>query len=205
MGKMKTILIALVCAIMTLGLAMAAPVATAPGHNKLLCFDGTTDGYGYGGTCTLMGNGARGPATLDNTDGDPDGSYSGVYVMNSVMYGQNLADVGQLQFEYTGDATAGSPRFSIPIDTNDDGLIDFWAYVSAYYCNDGAGLVDVINDATCTIYVSNDPLVSYENWAAFSAEFPDGQIATDNYVFIVADDAGLWTVEGVKFGKVMNK
>jgi hypothetical protein len=44
--------------------ASASAPSTAPGQNKLVCFDGTTDG-GFGGVCTLKANGAKGPATLD--------------------------------------------------------------------------------------------------------------------------------------------
>ncbi len=178
----------------------AAAPSTAPGHNKLLCFDGPSDETIYGGDCTLMGNGAKGPATLDNTDGDIDGSYSGVYVESSKMYGKLLSDVTQVSFSYTGEATAGSPRYSIPVDTDGDGDANGYIFVAAYYCNDGAGYVDVINDSTCTIY-TNFSDESFDNWADLVATHPDWSVADDQYVFIVADDAGIWTVSGVKFGK----
>jgi hypothetical protein len=179
--------------------------ATPPGQNKLLCFSGTLDtadneGYGpYTGTCTLQGKGARGPATLNNNDGDSDpyNNYSGVYIETPYLSGTALADVNKLQFNYTGEATPGSPRFSILVQ---DGADQFYAYVSAYYCNDGAGAVDVINDATCTIYTSNGQ--SYENWDAFVAAYPGATIAVGDYpVFIIADDPGIWTVSGVKIGR----
>src|SRR5436190_1779806 len=70
----------------------AAAPSTAPGQNKLLCFDGTTDG-GFGGTCTQNSNGAKGSATLDNSSTSATGDYSGVYVQNSVIYGQLLPNV----------------------------------------------------------------------------------------------------------------
>lgn len=178
-----------------------AATDTAPGQNKLICFDGTTDGLGNGGTCVIKGKGARGPATLNNTDGDLDGSYSGVYVEASTLYNQSLSHITQLSFNYTGDATAGSPRLSIPIDTNSDGTSDGYLFVSAYYCNDGEGTVDVINDNSCTIY-TNFSGESWENWNALIAVHPDWSIANDAYVFIIADDPGMWTVSGVKFGSV---
>src|SRR5258708_6147940 len=71
------------------------PPPTAPGQNKLLCFDGTTDG-GFGGICTLKANGATGPATLDNTDSNPKGDYAGVYFANTTMTGQTLGNITQL-------------------------------------------------------------------------------------------------------------
>jgi hypothetical protein len=178
--------------------ASAAGVKTAPGQNKIQCFDGTTDG-GYGGHCTLNSKGAKGAATLDNTDGNVSGSYSGVYTANSNMYGKTLGEVKQLSFSYTGTATAGAPRFSIPVSTDGDSTTDVWVYVSAYYCNDGAGYVDAVNDATCTIYLSNGEF--FENWAAFQAAHPTWTIADDNYVFVIADEPGYWTVSGVTFGK----
>ncbi len=179
----------------------AAAVNTAPGHNKIQCFDGTTDG-GYNGVCTLTSNGSKGPATLNNVDDDEDpyNNYSGVYTANSNMYGKTLDKVGKLSFSYSGDAaTAGSPRYSVPIDTDADGDTDLWAFISALYCNDGAGLVDAVNDTTCTIYVGDE---SFANWSALVAAHPTWRIAlTDNYVFIVADDPGMWTISDVHFGK----
>lgn len=170
-------------------------VAAAPGHNKIQCFQSGD------ATCTLNSNGAKGSATLTVT-GPGDAS---VYYLhyNGSVYGNLLSSIPQLSFTYTGTPVAGSPRFSIPVDTNDDGFTDFWAYASAYYCNDGFGLVDVINDATCTIYVSNDPLVSYPNWAAFVASQPaiSTVALTDNYLFVIADDVGTWTVNNVIIGK----
>ncbi len=179
--------------------ANAAAPGTAPGQNKLQCFDGTTETLGfYGGHCTIKGNGARGPATLDNSDGNVNGSYSGVYILDSsALNGKAIGDVSQLSFSYTGTATAGSPRFSLPIDTNGDHVTDFYAFVGAYYCNDGAGLVDAINDATCTIFAGSE---SFSNWAAMVAAHSNWTI-TNDYPFIIADDAGVWTVSGVKLGK----
>ncbi len=185
----------------------AAAPSTAPGQNKLQCFSGSQDtidneGYGpYTGTCTLKGNGARGPATLNTVDNDTDpyNNYAGVYVQNSDVYGQPLSSVKKLSFNFTGEATAGAPRFSVPIDTDGNGSTNFWAYVSAYYCNDGMGTVDAINDSTCTVYTSTN--MSYPNWAAFVAAYPGAKVANDYALFIIADEPGMWTVSGVKFGK----
>jgi hypothetical protein len=180
-----------------------AAVGTAPGQNKLTCFDGTTDG-GYNGTCTLKGNGARGPAILNNNDGDTDpyNNYSGVYVEASTVYNSLLSDITQLSFNYSGDlATAGSPRLSIPVDTNNDGTTDGYLFVSAYYCNDGEGTVDVINDPSCTIY-TNFSGESWDSWADLLVDYPDWSIANDAYTFIIADDPGMWTINAVKFGSV---
>jgi len=192
--------VAAVISMLTMGMvATAAAPTTAPGQNKLQCFDGTTETIGfYGGTCTLTGKGAKGPATLDNTDGNINGSYSGVYILDSSqLNGKTIGSVTQLSFSYTGTATAGSPRFSLPIDTNGDSVTDFYAFVGAFYCNDGAGLVDAINDSTCTIFAGSE---SFANWAAMVAAHPAWTI-TDDYPFVIADDAGIWTVSNVKLGK----
>jgi hypothetical protein len=173
--------------------AFAAAPAAAPGQNKLLCFDGTSDGYG--GTCTLLSKGARGPALLDTSSG----GYAGVYVEASTMYGSTLSSVKQLAYAYEGTAPgAGAPRMSVPVDTTGDGTTDMWLYIASYYCNDGAGTTDAIHDETCTIWTSTSE--SYANWAALVAAYPTATVATDNYVFVVADEPGTWTISGVKFG-----
>jgi hypothetical protein len=198
----KIIFPAFLLLVLTLGFNSAfAAVPTAPGQNKLTCFDGVSEGTIYGGSCVMKSNGARGPATLDNIDGDIHGSYSGVYVETSTLYGELLGEVSQLSFNYTGVATAGSPRISLPVDTTGDGLTDGYLFISSYYCNDGEGTVDVINDATCTIY-TNFSADSWANWDELVAAHPDWKIGTDAYVFIIADDVGMWTVSGVKLGSV---
>jgi hypothetical protein len=189
-------LTALIAIVSVIAVASAS-ISTAPGQNKLKCFDGVSDNTIYGGTCTLTSNGSRGPATLDNTGGDPDGSYSGVYVENSNLNGKTIGEVKSLSFTYTGTATAGAPRFSLPIDTDGDSDTDMYAFVSAYYCNDGAGLVDAINDTTCTIYVGSE---SFANWSAMVTAHPEWEFA-DDYSFVIADEAGIWTVNNVKLGK----
>ena len=110
----------------------AAAVATAPGQNKLKCFQGSDNGYN--GTCTLKSNGARGSAVLDNNDGDldPNNNYSGVYIENSTLTGSFLGDATQLSFSYSGDApVGGSPRFSLSVDTDGDGSHDGYIFADA--------------------------------------------------------------------------
>jgi hypothetical protein len=171
--------------------------SSAPGQNKLRCFSGTTDGVQdgvtYGGTCTLLTDGTKGPATsavLDNTDGNPNGSYSGVYILNNTLSGKLLSEVTQLEFAYTGPAGGGAPRFSIPI--GNDGT---YAFVSAEYC-DGTGHVD-INDTTCDVQYNG---ASYSNWAAFAAANPTARIGSA-LTFIIADVPRYsWTISNVKIG-----
>ena len=163
--------------------------SSAPGQNKLRCFSGTTDGGPYGGKCRLI-NGGRGGVLLDNTDGDPDGSYSGAYILNNGLSGQALSNVTDLSFEYTGVAGAGAPRISLPISEGG------YAFLAAYYCNDGSGLADFINDPTCTIWYGAN---SYDNWAAFVAAHSTASVGSA-LPFIIADEVGSWTISDVNFG-----
>src|SRR6185369_9158829 len=93
--------------------------STAPGQNKLQCFDGTTDG-GFGGLCTLNSNGAKGMATLNNSDSNPAGDYSGVYINNTTLTGQTLGNITQLGYNYTGNISPlpGNLSLNVPVDTD---------------------------------------------------------------------------------------
>lgn len=190
------------------GVALAAPaphgVPTAPGQNKIACFDGTTDG-GFGGTCTLNSNGAKGKATLSLTSSNPNGDYAGVFTPDSTMYGKLLSSLSQLSYQYTTSITPmpGNLSYNIPIDQNGDGSTEGYAFVDAFYCAGTNGNVDIVNDANCTIWYLGNP---YPNWTAFVTAFPGAKVATDNFVFVVAErtpsePAATYTVNNVKFGK----
>ncbi len=197
------IIVALFAFVIMASIAHAAPtgpISTAPGQNKITCFDG---GGGAGGTCTINTNGAKGSATLDTSTGGAAGVYYPGY--NGSFYDVLLSDVTQLSFMYTGDTGAAGPdpHFSIPIDTNDDGVTDFYAFVPASTCNNGQGKVDVIGDATCTVYTTAGPVSGWPNWAAFVADQPAGAVISfGDYAFIIADSStGVWTVNNVIIGK----
>lgn len=182
---------------LVLSAALLGNAGTAAAANPLLCFDGPSDSTIYGGVCTLNASGTG--ATLDNTGGDPHGSYSGVYFATSSLSGKLLSQVSDLSFTYTGTPTAGSPRISLPIDTNGNGTTDFYAFIGAFYCNNGAGLVDPLNDTTCTIFYTGGPVAGYPDWATFVAAHPTWMVSS-SVPFIIADDAGLWTVDNVHLG-----
>lgn len=187
-----------------------APPATAPGHNKLVCFSGSTDeGSIYGGTCTIVGRGAMGPAILDVTSDDPDGAYAGVYYENGSIYGEPLADITHLSFNYVADdedLTPGNLRISLPVDENGDGITEMFAFIDVFYCPGTDGAVDVINDEECGIWYNN---IQYANWDAFIAAFPDALVAEDNFAFVIAErppgsNAASYRVNAVKIGKPGN-
>jgi hypothetical protein len=193
-------ILAVFSAAVLLGNAGAASAANP--SSQLLCFDGTTDtangdtgGVVYGGVCTRTANGA----ILDNSVPVGSGDYSGVYYATSSLNGMLLGDVTQLSFNYTGVPTAGSPRISLPIDVTGDGTTDFYAFIGASACNDGAGLVDPIHDATCTIFYTGGPVSGDPSWAAFVAAHPTWHVGA--IPFVIADDAGLWTVSNVHLGE----
>ena len=177
-----------------IGLLIATSVlaaGTPNDGNKLQCFDGMPD---YPGTCSIVG----GIATLDNTAGP----YSGVYISNSNLEGRSLGNVNNLSFDYTGTPTNGSPRLTLPIDTDGDDVTDDYLSISAFFCNDGAGHLDAIHDPTCTIFRNSDgtnPVGA--NWADLVANHPDWTVAPDAISFIIADDTGSWTVSHVRLGK----
>jgi hypothetical protein len=191
--------------------ALAMPVTagaptTAPGQNKLQCFDGTTDGFGFGGTCTLNSGGAKGSATLNLSSSIVTGDYAGVYTLDSNLYGALLTDVTQLSYHYTGTIapTPGNLSYNIPIDTDGNGTTNFYAFVDAFYCPGVNGVVDIVKDSVCVIYEGG--VTPRANWAAFLAANPGAKVATDNFVFIVAErtpsePSAIWTVNNVKFGK----
>jgi hypothetical protein len=179
--------------------AAAGTPTTAPGQNKLVCLASGD------ATCILNTKGAKGSATLTvSGDGAASLYYTGY---NASIYGVVLSQVTQLSFTYIGTPTAGAPRFSVPIDEGGTaGTTNAFAFIAASTCNNGAGLVDVINNPNCTITYATptDGFIyhSYANWAAFAAAWPTAEVAlTDNYVFVIADEVGTWTINNVVIGK----
>ena len=65
------------------------------------------------------------------------GGYGGGYLVgaNNSFYGVRLSQVGKLSVNITGSPLGGDPRFSIPIDENNDGLTEAFAFVSSADCN----------------------------------------------------------------------
>ena len=51
----------------------------------------------------------------------------------------------------SGTASSRAGYSSIPIDKNRDGTTEGYAFADAVGCNDGAGNVEVIDDASCLV------------------------------------------------------
>jgi hypothetical protein len=195
--------------VMSVGAApFAAPPLTAPGKNKLKCFDGPSEGAPQGGSCTMQGRGAMGPAILDNSSTDPDGDYSGVYYTESSIYGSPLSSIKQLGYHWKGsiEPQPGNLSLNIPIDEDGDGDTEGYAFVDAFYCPGTDGVVDVLNDEECGIFYLG---IEYANWDALVAAFPDALVADDNFAFVIAERTpaeppATWRINAVKFGKPGN-
>lgn len=178
--------------ITSVAVASAAPPQTAPGKNPLTCFGDTA------AACTTNG---KGSATI-NTTGTNGGG--GVYLVgyNSSFYDVRLSAVTKLSNNVSGDALGIDPRWSIPIDENNDQVTEAFAFVAFADCNNGAGLVDVINDSTCTV---NYKGVAYPNWYTFAhTDGTNFRISFGDYAFIIADLSGapgVWTISNVQVGK----
>lgn len=183
------------------------PPPTAPGHNKLECFSGTTDeGSTEGGTCRILGRGAMGPAILDLTDDSFDTAYAGVRYAQSNIYGSALGDIRHLRFHYVAnddDLVEGNLVLNLPIDEDGDEDTDGIATIDVANCPGVDGVVNVIEDDACVILYNGD---EYDNWDAFVEAFPDALIATDVDAELVAtrgadDNAASYRVNAVMIGK----
>ena len=107
-----------------------------------------------------------------------------------------------MSFSYEGsDVAVGSPRLSIPIDTDGNASWDDFAFIDTIGCNDGSaetGTLDAINDPTCTV---NFGSTAYPNWAAFVEANPTYRIADDALSFVIVDQPGDFTITNVQLGK----
>lgn len=203
----------MLAALVTFAVAIAA-TATAgkpPTSTQMLKFF-------HGGAGTIAWTSVGGSSTADNQalelSGTTQGTdYSGAYAVGATSSGVLLSQFNA-SFDIKGYQGAGSPRISLPVDTNGDGSTDMWAYLSAFYCSGDArttaanGFDHVDFQKTgCTIYTSSatvlnglsDPLnatgsITYE-WGGFTFNVSDAdsragwKVATDEQPFLILDEA----------------
>jgi len=185
--KRLSLLVALVATFALSTVALAAPDRTyAPGQNKIICdADGDASATAKGAKGCELSVGAGGGAAF-------------AYLSPAAAWDTSLGSIDALSFAYSGDApVGGSPRFSLLIDEDGPGPLEpaDYAFVGASNCNDGSGLVDVINDETCLVDYRN---VTYPNWDAFAAAYPH---ATLYFAFVIVDQPGDYTINNVTIGK----
>jgi hypothetical protein len=177
--------------------APPAPAPTpTPTPNPLTCFEGG------GGHCQILGPNS---ALLNNNAG----GFSGVYFPISKLTGKPVAAVSGLSFDFTGTASGGAPRISVPIDTNGDGGTEYYAFVSPEFCP--TTQTGHVSESTCRVFATGGPVSGYANWAEFAAANSGATVAaTDGDAtvpFIVADVAGsetfvaTWTLSNVHLGE----
>jgi hypothetical protein len=163
---------------------------TAAAANPLLCFEDPP------ADCTINPGGTS--ATL-NTAGGGD---AGVYYASSDLSGDSVATVTGLSFMYTCPSAAtcvrgGSPRMSIPIDTNTDGDTESYAFIDANNCGQAGGTSGTVTQA-CPVFFGT---TLYANWAAFVSANSGARIATDNVPFVIADQPFFGVVSNVQLGQ----
>jgi hypothetical protein len=189
--------------------------ASAPRHDPKLvgmrvrCFSGTTDGdqggVTFGGTCQRTTQDNLDLAEINTTDGDPDGSYAGVWAVPIQIKGKRLGDVIELSFQYAGGPPGGgSPRWSVAIDENANGKHDgdeAFAFADVNACNDGdsfVGTEDGEDDGSCQWFYKAE---SFPNWDAFAGAHPTYRIprltesgAAIVPAFVVMDQPGHYLI-----------
>jgi hypothetical protein len=204
---MKRLFAAMTAALMVLafaGAAVAAPPTGHTGKNGIVCFGDPL-------SCQIV---SKTSARLDTTQGTGGGIY--IPGFNNSFYGVRTSLITNLSNTVTGDPLGIDPRWSIPIDDttydfdgdgdgiSGPGYTDYFLFAAFGTCNDGAGLVDVLNDPTCTL-VNSISGETFPNWATFVSVHENTNIAAlDNFAFIIADHSGapgVWTISNVKIGK----
>ncbi len=125
-----------------------------------------------------------------------DGGDSGVYLNAHRVNGKPLGEV-DFGFDYDGTYGGGSPRFSIPVDENGDGGVEYYAFVDANSCGGGAQGTASTELASCKVYYGHDPV--YANWDAFAQAHQTWTVAKDDTAFAIADSPSDVTLGNVAF------
>jgi hypothetical protein len=187
-----------ILAVLSALLAMSATTAQAASSKQLRCFADSP------ATCTLGDSGSS--AFLDV----PAGADAGVYYINGKRTGRTLSSV-DYTFQYrcsdvnaatAGDCVnGGSPRWSIPIDTNGDGKVDGYAFIDAAGCGytSDYNVVHVVSTTLSNCQVTFQG-VTYANWDTFAADNPTYRIG-NALPFVIADQP----FQGQVFGVVVTK
>lgn len=137
------------------------------------------------GDVTLSRTGAR----LVNGSGE----YSGIYLRSRGNASKWVRSV-HMSFDYAGDTAGGAPRFSIPLDTNRDRVVDGYAFLDALNCGD-TGTVST-DDPDCKVFL-NFSSETFDNWADLAATHPKWRIPARSIPFVIADQPGTYVLRHV--------
>jgi hypothetical protein len=116
--------------------------------------------------------------------------YGGVYLQSRSQSGKVIGDV-DFSFNASGDTEGGAPRFSIPIDNDENGSVDGYAFLDVNNC--GSQFVSTTNE-DCITYFGAE---AFFNWDAFAAAHPTYRIAPGAIPFIIADQPGQYSVTNI--------
>lgn len=123
------------------------------------------------------------------------GEYGGVY-RDRTNTPKLRNDVIDLEFVNDRAVGGGAPRFSIPIDENNDRKVEAYAFMDVNGC--GSSTVST-KSSTCQVFYKSDV---YPNWDAFGDAHPDWRLARKDsgeatMPFIIADVEGDYLVHGI--------
>jgi len=101
-------------------------------------------------------------------------------------------------FVSSGDVQGGAPRWSIPIDwDNDPKTAEGYAFIDAPNCGATAGVPTLVSTSNpdCKVYFDGTP---YKNWTAFIKAHPDYKLSK-RAAFIIADVPGDYEVSEISY------
>ena len=137
------------------------------------------------GDVTLTKTGAR----LVNGSGE----YSGIFLRARGVGAKWVRNV-HMSFDYAGDTAGGAPRFSIPLDTNRDNVVDGYAFLDAVNCGD-TGSVST-DDPDCKVFL-NFSSETFDNWADLARTHRSWRVPARSIPFVIADQPGTYVVRHV--------
>ena len=174
-------------------LALASTAVAAPGGTN----SNTLKTFAEGGSVVSAVNGT---VTIDNSVVDGTVVYNGTNAYNdggAYIGSKNKSHklLNQITFSFTssGIVSGGAPRFSLPVDIDNNGTTDGYAFIDAAGCGGISGATTDVSTsiATCSVFFDR----SYANWAAFASAHPTYRMATDAVPFIIADGSSCPTAD----------
>lgn len=132
-------------------------------------------------------------ATIVNGPGD----FGGVYLTSKSTSSKALTAVVFAFQNDGGDVGGGSPRFSLPIDTDGKANTnDGYAFIDVAGCGGVSGDTTWVSTQNPACHV-NFQSVDYANWGAFAAANPTYKTGQGYIPFIIADTAGSFAIDSI--------